>query len=124
MTATMSIIVMISSEGGGGGREMEARGRNREDGGGITEEGWGSGMEGGQFACVCKRDHEIGWGRQLIGWWDPACTVEIFLSSGFRLGTERWDSRWVCRRITDLACLDDRSVGGIMPPQCTALLSC
>ena len=42
MTATMSIIVMISSEGVGGGRGMEARGRNREGGCGIMEEGWGS----------------------------------------------------------------------------------
>ena len=84
---------------------MEARGRNREDGGGIMEEGWGSGMEGGQFACVCKRDHEIGWGRRLIGWRDPACTVEIFLSSGFRLGTERCDLPRVCRKITYSACL-------------------
>ena len=54
MTATMSIIVMISSEGGGGGRGMEARGRNREDGGGIMEEGWGSGMEGGHLLVCVK----------------------------------------------------------------------
>ena len=46
MTAAISIIVMISSEGRGGGRGMEARGRNREDGGGIMEEGWCSGVEG------------------------------------------------------------------------------